>query len=183
MMGFLFTELIEMSEKRYGLQFIEEVLANAGLTNEGAFTTVGYYTRHDMELLLNSLAQGLGKSKSIVYQELGIHLTNTLIRRRPEFYSSIPDLFTFLKRFGTLVKTETAKLYPDAPCPLISANLINRHKLELLYQSPNRAGDLIEGCILGHADYYAEPISVTRTNLNPDGSKVLFLVERIDEND
>ena len=77
MMGFLFTELIEMSEKRYGLQFIEEVLANAGLTNEGAFTTVGYYTRHDMELLLNSLAQGLGKSKSIVYQELGIHLTNT----------------------------------------------------------------------------------------------------------
>lgn len=183
MMGFLFTELIEMSEKRYGTLFTEEVLANAGLKNEGAFTAVGYYSSQEMELLLNSLAKELGKSKSNVYHDFGIYLTKSLIRRRPEFYAPIPNLFTFLEKFGTLVRTETAKLYPNAPYPLFSANLINRYRLELLYQSPNRAGDLIEGCIQGHANYYAEQIRITRTNLNTDGSSVLFLVERIEEND
>jgi len=43
MLGIVFTSLVEMLEDNISPEFADEVLVEANLENDGAFTAVGYY--------------------------------------------------------------------------------------------------------------------------------------------
>ena len=178
MMGSLFTDFLEMLEEKLGFYTAEEVINQAGLKNGGAFTAVGYYTRQEMDQLVQSLSEKIGCSNEQVYYHFGVYLPARMTKRFPGFYASTPNLFLFLQKIGGLLEADTAKLYPREQAPLLSANIVNADKIEFLYDSKNCLGSMIEGCIVGHARYYNEEVKITRSELSEDGSKVLFVVER-----
>ena len=43
MLGIVFTSLVDMLEENISPEFADEVLVEANLENDGAFTAVGYY--------------------------------------------------------------------------------------------------------------------------------------------
>ena len=49
MLGIVFTTLVDMLEEKISPEFADEVLVEADLENEGAFTAVGYYPFSEME--------------------------------------------------------------------------------------------------------------------------------------
>lgn len=49
MLGIVFTSLIDMLEDKVSPEFADEVIVEANLTNDGAYTAVGYYPFEEMQ--------------------------------------------------------------------------------------------------------------------------------------
>ena len=62
MLGIVFTTLVDMLEEKISPEFADEVLVEADLENEGAFTAVGYYPFSEMEKILTVLVNKTGQS-------------------------------------------------------------------------------------------------------------------------
>ena len=55
MLGIVFTSLIDMLEEKVSPEFADEVIVEAELTNDGAYTAVGYYPFEEMQKILTIL--------------------------------------------------------------------------------------------------------------------------------
>ena len=64
MLGIVFTSLIDMLEEKVSPEFADDVIMEAGLENDGAYTAVGYYPFEQMQRLLGVLVEKTGKSKN-----------------------------------------------------------------------------------------------------------------------
>ncbi len=178
MMGSVFTDLIEMLESRYGIATTQKIIDRANLKNGGAFTRVGYYSRTELELLLESLIQEFGGSEKEWLYTLGYYMAQMHSERNPGFYTEVKDFFTFLLRLNELTEARVATLYPNATLPTFAAKLIDKDTIEFLYTSPNRLGDLTTGWVTGNADHYGEKVKIEQNKLSADGSRILFIIRR-----
>ena len=57
MLGIVFTSLIDMLEEKVSPEFADDVIMEAGLENDGAYTAVGYYPFEQMQRLLGVLVE------------------------------------------------------------------------------------------------------------------------------
>ena len=60
MLGMVFTELIEMVESRFSPALADSVLRAVPLSNDGAYTAVGYYPHEEILALVGELSQRTG---------------------------------------------------------------------------------------------------------------------------
>ena len=66
MLGIVFTSLIDMLEEKVSPEFADDVIMEAGLENDGAYTAVGYYPFEQMQRLLGVLVEKTGKSAFVL---------------------------------------------------------------------------------------------------------------------
>lgn len=178
-MGSLFTDLIDMLESLYGIARTQEIVDRANLENKGAFSAVGYYSRPDLESLLQSMTAELGGSEKEWLFKLGMYMSKAHILRNPQFYREVNTLYDFLLRANDMVRAKILTLYPDVEIPTFSVKIIDDNTLELIYDSPNRLGDLVLGWVSGKAQYFGEKVGISPSSLVADGSKVLFIIKRV----
>lgn len=179
MMGFLFTDLMNMLESRYGIVRTQIIVDNARLDNKGAFTAVGYYKRSDLERLLGSMMAELGGSEKEWLFELGMYMAESHIRNNPDLYVEVRSVYDFLLRVNSITQAKVSMLYPKVEIPTYAARLIGDNTLELIYSSPNRLGDLTIGWLKGNAKHFGEKIEISQVPLAADGSKIRFIVKRV----
>lgn len=178
-MGFLFTDLMNMLENRYGIVRTQKIVDDARLENKGAFTAVGYYKRSDLERMLRSMIAELGGTEKEWLYELGMYMAESHIRRNPELYVEVRSVYDFLLRVNSIAQARVSMLYPNVELPTYEARIIGDNTLELLYSSPNRLGDLTVGWVSGKARQFGEKIEISQFPLSEDGSKIRFIIKRI----
>lgn len=178
-MGFLFTDLMNMLESRYGVVRTQKIVDQARLENKGAFTTVGYYCRTDLERLIQSMIVELGGDEKEWMFELGMYMAESHIRKNPELYVGVRSIYDFLLRVNSLTQAKVSVLYPKVEIPTYAARIINEDTLELIYSSPNRLGDLTVGWLKGKAKHFGEKIEISQFPLAEDGSKIRFIIKRV----
>lgn len=61
MLGIVFTSLIDMLEETVSPEFADDVIVEAELANDGAYTAVGYYPFEEMQRMLGVLVKKTGK--------------------------------------------------------------------------------------------------------------------------
>jgi hypothetical protein len=177
MKGMLFTSFLYLVEEQYGLEMVDEVLAEAAPASGGVYTTVGSYDHNELIDMIIVLSKKINVSVVHLTKTFGMYLFAELIAAYPQWIDGLHSSFALLRKVDGFIHGEVRKLYPDASPPKFQCTNYTDTSMEVIYQSPRCMGDVAEGLIQGCAAYYGERILVRREVLGDKrGSKERFLL-------
>lgn len=180
MKGIVFTEFLEMVEKNFGLETLDEMLENTSVATSGSgiYTAVGNYPHEEMSALVNQLSAQSKIPRHDLMKRFGHYLFRTFSVKYSAFIESADTAFDLLQNIDSYIHPEVRKLYPEANPPSFKVLEQSDTQLVLQYKSNRRlwslALGLIEGCLL----HYGEKAEVTYKLLEPSGADVLFTVQK-----
>lgn len=178
MKGLVFTTFYAHCEARYGADLLDDVIDDANLPNDGAYTSVGTYPFEEMVALVSCLARRTGKPLPVILEEFGHSCFTKWVGYVPAHFED-KTLFDILANVDQFHQLEIRKLYPDAELPSFEVESRTDHVLTLRYRSCKPLADLAVGVIRGAADYLGEKISVGHRQVSEDGgSHVRFEISR-----
>ncbi|MEO4047749.1 heme NO-binding domain-containing protein [Pseudomonas sp. CAU 1711] len=165
MKGVVFTEFLEMVENRFGLETLDQIITQARLDNDGAYTSVGTYEHQELVKLVAALSGTTGVAAPDLIKAFGEHLFERFALGYPQLFQGVTSAFDFLRCIEHYIHVEVRKLYPDAELPSFAYEDHGPDSLVMIYQSRRPFADLAEGLILGCVAHYGEPIDVRREDL------------------
>jgi hypothetical protein len=183
MKGIVFTEFLEMIEHTNGYDLVDSLLLTSDLPSGGAYTAAGTYDHQEMMRLVGNLGQATHQSVAEILRQYGRYLFQTFVTTYTPFLAAAPDAFTFLRSVDNYIHVEVKKLYPDAELPTFTITQLNASTLQMVYQSSRKMADLAYGLIEGTLAHYGEVATITQQALNPDGSRVAFMITKVNELD
>jgi len=174
MKGIVFTELLEMIENKYGYELVDKLLTENQLPSGGIYTSIGTYEHAEVFTLLNHLSQYTDTPVPDLMRSYGRYMFATFTRSYYQFIERAPSAFSLLSSVQQYVHVEVRKLYPEAELPSFTIDQPAENHLRMRYESERRMADfahgLIEGCLL----HYGETATIKKTDLNQDGTVVMF---------
>lgn len=168
MLGRIFTEFFTLVETEFGHDMLDDIIEDAKLPNEGAYTAVGNYDYLELIRLVTALSEHTHINVSDLVKVFGTFIFERLISIYPKVTESTNDSFTFLSSIDSVVHFEVQKLYPNASLPKFYTSCQD-DTLVMIYQSAKNLPDLAEGLIIGAGKYFNENLMITRRLLD-DGS-------------
>jgi len=147
MKGMIFTEFLEMAESRHSADYVDAIIQEAALPNDGAYTAVGTYPAAEIGCLLKAYSRRSGLAPATILQSFGAHLYGRFREQFPAFFSVAADPLAFLESVDGYIHVEVRKLYPDAELPTFQCHRPAPDTLVMLYQSSRGLADLAEGLI------------------------------------
>ncbi|QGM44466.1 heme NO-binding domain-containing protein [Methylocystis heyeri] len=159
MKGIVFTEFLEFVGSSRGEDFVDDMIAEAGLA-ESAYTSVGTYDFNELSRLLGAYCSLTGESSSRALNGLGRHLCGVFQKKFPEVFGSCGGLLDFLRSVDGHIHVEVRKLYADAELPRFEEIESGPKQLVLDYISCRPLADLAIGLIEGASEYYREKVAI-----------------------
>ncbi len=180
MKGVVFTEFLEMVSQRFGDDLVDDMITDAQIPHEGAYTSVGTYPHEEMVALLGSMSGHTGLAVDALLEIFGQHLFGRFYAHHPQFMDSTPDPLDFLMGIETIVHTDVRKLYPDAQLPRFDTHRIAENQIVMHYSSVHNFSSLAAGLLKGCAEHYRCQLQVQRGEPRriPGGFAVDFKVTR-----
>lgn len=154
MLGIVFTSLIDMLEEKASPEFADEVISEANLPNNGAYTAVGYYPFEDMQRLVEVLVDKTGKSANDLLRDFGGYLFTKLAESHHKVLAGKDDLLDVLEHLDGDIHVQVKKLYPDADLPRFTVLSRTDSAMRLRYYSKHELFALAEGLMDAAAEYY-----------------------------
>lgn len=178
MKGIVFTEFLEMVEKRFGDELADTIIVENDLASDGVYTAVGTYDFGEMVLLLKSLQKHTGLEISFLLKEYGLYFFEVLKSSYPHFLDRTKSAFEFLASIENHIHVEVKKLYPEAQLPSFDTSLLSPDHLELVYRSERSMADFAEGLIEKSLEHFNEKAEIIRESMTEDGSVVKFILKK-----
>jgi len=179
MKGMVFTVFIDMVEDKFGDDVADQMITQAELPNNGAYTAVGTYDYKELVTMVVWLSGNQKIPAPELIKVFGDHLFGVLAQSYPQFFTETKTAFDLLARVHDYIHVEVLKLYPDAGLPEFSYEKKNEHTVRMVYRSPRCLGDLAEGLISGCAKHFKESLQIKREVLREDGSEELFTLTKV----
>ena len=145
MLGIVFTSLIDMLEEKVSPEFADEVIVEAELTNDGAYTAVGYYPFEEMQKILTILVAKTGKSLNQLLYDFGGYLFGKLAAVHGNVLADTKDILQLLEHLDGDIHVQVRKLYPDADLPRFTVISRTDTGMRLRYFSERELYPLAEG--------------------------------------
>ena len=178
MLGVVFTTLIEMLEEKVSPEFADEVINDADLANDGAYTSVGYYPFSEMQKIVGVLVEKTGKPVEALLHDFGYYLFGRLAQAHGQVMSGRKDLLDALDVLDNDIHVQVRKLYPDADLPTFSVVSRTEKTMVLEYYSVRELAPLAEGLMDGAAEFFGQTISRVTTKIDkPHTYEFLITVE------
>ena len=155
----MFTTFYTHCEGRYGLDMLDDIIEDADLPNNGAYTSVGTYPFQEMVALIAALVRRSGQSMPSILEDFGQACFAKWVTYVPAHFEN-KSLFDILEGVDQFHETEVRKLYPDAELPSFKVERRNEQMLVLRYFSCKPLADLAAGVIKGAADHLGETVAV-----------------------
>ena len=175
MKGMVFTEFYSLVETLFGEDMVDDIIEDANLDNDGAFTAVGTYNHEDLVKMVLALSKRTDIPAPDLIQTFGTHLFQRFTKLYPIFFTDIEGSFEFLKGIEDIIHAEVLKLYPDATLPKFDVKE-EGDALIMVYHSKRHFQDLAHGLILGAGEYFGDNFTITRTEI--DLNTTAFKIER-----
>ena len=154
MLGIVFTSLIDMLEDKVSPEFADEVIVEANLTNDGAYTAVGYYPFEEMQRLLGVLVEKTGKSANELLYDFGYYLFGKLATVHSDVLANTNGMLDMLMHLDGDIHVQVKKLYPDADLPRFKVLSRTDTAMRLQYYSERELYPLAEGLMDAAAAHY-----------------------------
>lgn len=174
MKGIVFTEFLEMVEDKFGYEVTEQMVSNANLPSNGAYTSVGTYDHSEMYSLIGELHKSTQIPVPDLMHAYGLHLFSALASAYAPMLKGIENAFQMLSSVDEVIHVEVRKLYPDAELPRFQILEKDDQKMVMVYSSERKMSDVASGLIEGCLKHYKESATVTKELIAEDGSKVKF---------
>lgn len=171
MKGIVFTEFLEMVDAKFGMAVTERMVNQTDLPSGGAYTSIGTYDHDEIVALVTSLSAITEIGAPDLVRTFGEHLMGRFVVLFPDFFSSVPDLLSFLETVDGLIHQEVHKLYSNATLPDIHTERQADGGLILTYKSARQMADLAEGLIAGAILQFGGSHRYERTDLPQEGAK------------
>ena len=179
MKGIVFTEFIEMVEDVFSPEIADQIINEAELDSDGAYTAVGTYDHNEILAMLTHLSELTSIPVGDLVQAFGKHLLKRFTELYPIFFNDVDDTFTFLDTIENHVHIEVLKLYPDAELPSFTIDHVDDKTLIMLYKSSRPFAMLAQGLIKGAAEYFNEKILIEMVDLsNGEGNCARFELKK-----
>lgn len=180
MKGIVFTEFLEMVEKRFGPDVADAIIVNANLPSGGVYTSVGTYDHKELVALVVQLSSVTKAPPPALVKAFGKHLFARFVVGFPKFFANVSSSFQFLRNVESYIHPEVRKLYPDAELPRFEARDVDAQTLELIYRSSRHFADLAEGLIEGCTEHFGDAIDLRREGCDGEaaGQSVRFVLNR-----
>lgn len=179
MKGLVFTTFYAHCEATYGADLLDDIIDDAALPGDGAYTSVGTYPFDQMVALVTALARRTGKSLPAVLEEFGESCFARWVSYVPAHFED-KTLFDILANVDNFHETEIRKLYPDAELPSFKVESREGKTLVMGYYSCKPLADLAAGVIKGAAAHLGEEISIRhRPVTDVNGPHVRFEICRL----
>ncbi|MCH2223416.1 MAG: heme NO-binding domain-containing protein [Crocinitomicaceae bacterium] len=175
MKGVIFTEFLEMVEKEFGDEILEEVIEESGL--DGIYTSIGMYPKSDLLKMVSALSKRTKKEVSNIFQFFGLYLLESFTILYPSIFANTDTLFDFLEKAKELIRTEVRKIYPEAKLPNFETKRIDDKKFEIIYYSDLDLGELALGLIQGCLKQFKNEGQVKMTRITENDLAVNFLIK------
>ena len=174
MKGIIFTEFLELVEREFGLDVLDQMLESAG--DKGVYTSVGSYDHRDLVSLIISLSKLTKTSAEELQRVFGqavfINLYNSLPDSAP--IADCKTTFQFIRQVENYIHLEVKKLYPDAKPPQFDFLSESESTLEFDYHSARCMPHVCLGLIQGCSNKLNEKLTIQMDNQSTDGSHVRF---------
>lgn len=168
--------------RHMGEDMLDEALDQPGLTNGGAYTSVGVYPHDDLLALVGFVSERSGVPPSALVRQFGHELFGRLADGHREVIAGFSGCIDMLAGIETVIHRNVRKLYSDTELPGFAVLAREDETyLRLAYRSARPFADLAEGLIEGAFDHYGvrEVATLCRENSAPDGTSCTFTI-RID---
>jgi hypothetical protein len=177
MKGVVFTEFLDFIGKQRGEDFVDDVIADAGVASGGSYTAVGTYDFSELASLLGAYCKLARDTPKAALNGFGKHLAQVFQAKFPDFFKECEDVIDFLRHVEGHIHVEVRKLYPDAELPRFETIEHSNGKLVMDYSSCRPLADLATGLIDGVAAYYRQAVSVVASPVETaDGPKIRFTI-------
>lgn len=154
MLGIVFTSLIDMLEENVSPEFADDVIIEAGLENDGAYTAVGYYPFEQMQRLVGVLVERTGKSANELLYDFGFYLFGKLGAVHGDVLANTDGMLNMLEHLDGDIHVQVKKLYPDADLPRFKVLSRTDNTMRLQYYSERELYPLAEGLMDAAAAHY-----------------------------
>ncbi len=178
MKGLVFTEFLQMVEDKFDYNMVDKVILDSDLDSGGAYTSVGTYPHSEMVKLIVSLSKATGSSVPDLLHSFGRYLFGTFEKGYPSFFAKSNNAFDFLDSIENYIHVEVLKLYPDAQLPTFTTSIKDDKQIHLVYESERKMAMFALGLLEKALEFYKEDATIEMTNLEEDGSKVLFVIRK-----
>ena len=163
MKGVVFTEFLEMVEKDFSPEMVDDILDCVQLESGGVYTAVGTYDHKELVAIVVELSQRTKMEVPVLLKAFGKHLFHTFVAGYAQFFEGVPDAFTLLERVDSHIHIEVRKLYPDAELPKFSTRRLSNGDFEMNYVSARHFEDLAFGLLDACIEHFTNPISIEMT--------------------
>lgn len=181
MKGLVFTEFLEMVELKFSPEMVDDIIDEAALPSNGAYTSVGTYPHSEMLALVHHLSKKTRLPIPVLIKVFGQHLFGRFVELYPVFFQNTYDAFDFLDSIEHYVHTEVRKLYPDAQLPTFdTTRSADNSKLVMIYRSNHPFAALAEGLIEGCLSHFNEQAQLDIIDCSEGrGNHVEFHITRV----
>src|ERR1043166_7946211 len=142
MKGIVFTEFLDMVERKYTPTMADRIIENSNLPSGGAYTSVGTYGHREIVELISQLSAATGTPVPELIRAFGHYLFHRFSELFPEYFAGIHSALQFLPNVHDYIHVEVLKLYPDAELPSFECRSRNVSGMERIYRSNNPFPDL-----------------------------------------
>jgi hypothetical protein len=172
MKGMVFTEFFNLVESAFGADMLDDIIDDANLPNDGAYTAVGTYDHMELVAMVVALSTRSGMPVPDLVKTFGTYLFGQFVTLYPKFFVNVNDSFVFLLGIEDIIHAEVLKLYPDANLPKFDVQLqVECDELIMTYHSNRHFADLAEGLIIGAAQHFNETFDIVKTNLDENSTQ------------
>lgn len=172
MKGMVFCDFLEMVDKVFSPEVVENIIDLSNLPNKGAYTDIGTYDHKELLRLVSNLSTITGVPISTLEVEYGKYLFKKLYNRYTDIVQNANSTFNFLQQVDQHIHVEVLKLYPEAELPRFECTMLSPKSMTMKYSSNHPFADLAEGLIQGCADHYQEVITLKRQKLPAENNKI-----------
>ncbi len=179
MKGIVFTELIELVEKKFGLEMVDTIIGESDLPSGGVYTSVGTYDYEEVLTLVTNLSKHSDVPVADLVFAFGRHLFGAFTRAYSDLFVGINSTADFLSKVESFIHVEVQKLYPDAMLPSVRYAELDADSFEVCYESARPFADLAAGLIHECVQHFAEPFEIERDESESPGTSARFVLRRV----
>lgn len=181
MKGIVFVKFSEFVEEAFGEAFWDELLAEADLPSQGAYTSVANYDDNELFQLVGLISQKKSITPEDAQRAFGNWIFEHLIALVPEHTESIKSTFQFLHSVQNIIHVEVKKLTPDAILPQFTFLDESANHLSMRYESPRHLCYFCEGLIQSLGKHTGENIEVSQSQcVHEGGEECIIEVKKVD---
>jgi hypothetical protein len=167
MRGLIFNYLLEYLEEIHEYAFVDELIENMALLNNGSFADGGLYPDEELIRLIVSASEKLQMEQAAFLEHFGEWMFVPLYAKLETIYdaeayrqSTIQNAFDFIVMLNAIHYKEVVKLYPNSDFPHF--NVVQRTEDELVieYCSRRKLHYLAQGILTGCIKYFNENLHI-----------------------
>jgi hypothetical protein len=176
MQGVVFTALADMVIEQLGLPMWEQLLEEAALPSQGAYTAGARYDDEELLRLVTLLSQHTGIAAADLVRSFGTFLFGQLYASLPPDLKSCSNLREFLLKIDSTIHKEVKRVYPDSYLPSFKYDDSKPNELTMYYQSRRKMCFAAEGLIEGAARQFSTAIALQHPVCMHHGAESCTLV-------